>query len=124
MCVETARDLEPPLAVTVSGTVKQRGNHYRKDDRPEVTSPSSYILGGNAAAKRAGAREAEAARLEARPATAGDAEARPRHQVQQATTATPQPSWPATPPGTTWTTGRPPARPAAWERIAQLKAAT
>jgi uncharacterized protein YPO0396 len=54
VCVETARDLEPhPVAVTVRGTVKQRGNHYRKDDRPEVTSPSSYILGGNTAAKRA-----------------------------------------------------------------------
>ena len=54
VCVETARDLEShQVAVTVRGTVKQRGNHYRKDDRPEVTSPSSYILGGNTAAKRA-----------------------------------------------------------------------
>ena len=58
VCVETARDLEPhPVAVTVRGTVKQRGNHYRKDDRPEVTSPSSYILGGNTAAKRAALEE-------------------------------------------------------------------
>ena len=65
VCVETARDLEPhPVAVTVRGTVKQRGNHYRKDDRPEVTSPSSYILGGNTAAKRA-ALEQEVADLAA-----------------------------------------------------------
>jgi uncharacterized protein YPO0396 len=63
VCVETARDLEPhQVAVTVRGTVKHRGNHYRKDDRPEVTSPSSYILGGNAAAKRA-ALEKEVAAL-------------------------------------------------------------
>ena len=58
VCVETARDLEPhPMAVTVRGTVKQRGNHYRKDDRPEVSAPSSYILGGNTAAKRAALEE-------------------------------------------------------------------
>ncbi|MFD8563143.1 ATP-binding protein [Streptosporangium canum] len=52
VCVETAQDLERhPIAVTVHGTVKARGNHYRKDDRPELISPSSYILGANTAAK-------------------------------------------------------------------------
>jgi uncharacterized protein YPO0396 len=65
VCVETARELEgQPLAVTVRGTVKMRGNHYRKDDRPELTSPSSWILGANTLAKRA-ALEAEVADLEA-----------------------------------------------------------
>jgi uncharacterized protein YPO0396 len=54
VCVETARELEPHrLAVTVRGTVKMTNNHYRKDDRPELASPSSYILGANTAAKRA-----------------------------------------------------------------------
>ncbi|SFB53667.1 Uncharacterized protein YPO0396 [Amycolatopsis marina] len=53
-CVETARDLEQHrIAVTVRGTVKLPGNHYRKDDRPELTNPSSYVLGANTAAKRA-----------------------------------------------------------------------
>lgn len=64
VCVETARDLEGhPLAVTVRGTVKMRGNHYRKDDRSEVTRPSSYILGANPEAKIA-ALEVEVAELE------------------------------------------------------------
>ncbi len=63
VCVETARELEGhPIAVTVHGTVKMRGNHYRKDDRPELTSPSSWILGANTVAKRA-ALEAEVADL-------------------------------------------------------------
>ncbi len=63
VCVETARDLERHrVAVTVRGTVKLPGSHYRKDDRPELTSPSSYILGANVAAKRA-ALEAEASQL-------------------------------------------------------------
>jgi uncharacterized protein YPO0396 len=54
VCVETARQLEEhPIAVTVLGTVKLRGNHYRKDDRPELTRPSSYILGANTVAKLA-----------------------------------------------------------------------
>ena len=54
VCVENARDLEAHRrAMTVRGTIKLPGNHYRKDDRPEVTSPSSYILGANTAAKRA-----------------------------------------------------------------------
>ena len=54
VCVENARDLEAHRrAVTVRGTIKLPGNHYRKDDRPELTSPSSYILGANTAAKRA-----------------------------------------------------------------------
>ncbi|MFF5264557.1 ATP-binding protein [Actinomadura viridis] len=65
VCVERARDLEPHhLAVTVHGTVKAGDNHYRKDDRPEVANPSSYILGADIAAKRA-ALEAEVAELEA-----------------------------------------------------------
>ncbi|MEU8377449.1 ATP-binding protein [Micromonospora sp. NPDC048894] len=53
VCVETADDLdEHRLAVTVRGTLKLPGNHYRKDDREEVTNPSSYILGVNTIAKR------------------------------------------------------------------------
>ena len=40
VCVENAADLEPhPVAVTVRGTVKQRGGHYRKDDRVKMTGP-------------------------------------------------------------------------------------
>lgn len=67
VCVETARDLEPhPVAVTVRGTVKQRGNHYRKDDRPEVASPSRYILGGSTTAKRAALEQEVAALATAR----------------------------------------------------------
>jgi uncharacterized protein YPO0396 len=54
VCVETASELEGHrVAVTVRGTVKMPGNHYRKDDRPELTNPSTYILGANTAAKRA-----------------------------------------------------------------------
>ncbi len=54
VCVETARELEGHrIAVTVRGTVKMPGNHYRKDDRPELTNPSTYILGANTTAKRA-----------------------------------------------------------------------
>jgi len=54
VCVRHAADLEPRrIAVTVRGTVKMPGNNYRKDDRPELTNPSSYILGANTAAKRA-----------------------------------------------------------------------
>jgi uncharacterized protein YPO0396 len=52
VCVETAHELEHhPVAVTVLGTVKLRGNHYRKDDRPELTRASSYILGADTTAK-------------------------------------------------------------------------
>ena len=69
------RDLEGhPLAVTVSGTVKQRGNHYRKDDRPELTSPSSWILGGSAAAKPALSRRRSSG-LETAARAAAEAEA-------------------------------------------------
>jgi len=65
VCVETARELEPHrLAVTIRGTVKMGGNHYRKDDRLEVASPSSYILGANTIAKR-DALQAEVDRLAA-----------------------------------------------------------
>lgn len=53
-CVETAREMDHHrLAVTVNGTEKRPGNQYRKDDRPELTSQSSYILGANTARKRA-----------------------------------------------------------------------
>jgi uncharacterized protein YPO0396 len=63
VCVETARDLEQHrIAVTVRGTVKLPGGYYRKDDRPELTSPSSYILGANPAEKRA-AMETEVTQL-------------------------------------------------------------
>jgi len=62
--VKTARELERhPIALTVFGRVKLRGNHYRKDDRPELTSPSSFILGANTTAKLA-ALEEETAELE------------------------------------------------------------
>jgi uncharacterized protein YPO0396 len=64
VCVETAKDLDHHrVAVTVRGTVKMPGNQYRKDDRPELTNPSSYILGANPAAKLA-AVEREVAHLE------------------------------------------------------------
>ena len=54
VCVETASELEDHrVAMTIRGTVKLPGNHYRKDDRPELTNPSMYILGANTAAKRA-----------------------------------------------------------------------
>ena len=60
--------------MTVRGTVKLPGSHYRKDDRPELTSPSSYILGANTAAKCA-ALETEAAQLaEAKKRAIADAE--------------------------------------------------
>ncbi|ONI88005.1 hypothetical protein ALI22I_19865 [Saccharothrix sp. ALI-22-I] len=53
VCVESAAELDDhKIAVTLNGTVKLPGNHYRKDDRAELTSRSSYILGANTAAKR------------------------------------------------------------------------
>jgi uncharacterized protein YPO0396 len=53
VCVETADDLdEHRIAVTVRGTVKLPGGHYRKDDRRELSDPASYILGGDVTAKR------------------------------------------------------------------------
>lgn len=65
VCVESADELgNHSLAVTVRGTVKRPGNHYRKDDRPELTNPASYILGANTEAKLA-ALEAEVAELAA-----------------------------------------------------------
>lgn len=73
-CVESAADLPGhALAVTLTGTVKQRGNHYRKDDRPELTRPSSWILGGSATAKTEALR-ADVARLAAEADAAGQAE--------------------------------------------------
>ncbi|NED95559.1 hypothetical protein G1H11_09555 [Phytoactinopolyspora alkaliphila] len=63
VCVETTDELEEHrIAVTVRGTVKLPGSHYRKDDRRELTDPASYILGGDVTAKRR-AVEAEAGRL-------------------------------------------------------------
>jgi uncharacterized protein YPO0396 len=54
VCVETARELDAHrIGVTIRGTVKLPGNRYRKDDRPELSSPSTYILGANTAAKLA-----------------------------------------------------------------------
>lgn len=64
VCVESARDLDAhTIAVTVQGTVKLPGNHYRKDDRPELTNPASYILGADTAAKIAALTD-EVARLD------------------------------------------------------------
>jgi uncharacterized protein YPO0396 len=86
-CVENAAALQGhTLAVTVSGTVKQRGNHYRKDDRPELTNPSSWILGGSAAAKIE-ALEAETARLEAEAQAAAAAEVSLEEQWHDVTSA-------------------------------------
>ncbi|WP_240759242.1 ATP-binding protein, partial [Phytoactinopolyspora endophytica] len=54
VCVENADELdEHRMAVTLRGTVKLPGSHYRKDDRAESTNPSSFILGGNVTAKLA-----------------------------------------------------------------------
>ena len=110
-CVENAAALnDHALAVTVSGTVKQRGNHYRKDDRPEVTSPSSWILGGNAAAKSRRSRHeiAEPGRPGRQDAAAAEASLDERGS-EPPPPSTRRPSWP----GlhlleTTWTTGPPP----------------
>lgn len=83
VCVETAQDLAPHrLAVTVRGTVKMPGNHYRKDDRHELTDPSSYILGGNIAAKQ-DALEAEVTALKTRV----DRTAQEADQLEQALSA-------------------------------------
>lgn len=52
-CVNTTAQLEQHrFAVTINGTVKRPGHHYRKDDRAEVAAPSSYILGANTVHKR------------------------------------------------------------------------
>ncbi|HEX5406369.1 MAG TPA: SbcC/MukB-like Walker B domain-containing protein, partial [Pseudonocardiaceae bacterium] len=101
MCVETARELEPHrLAVTVRGTVKLAGNHYRKDDRPDVASPSSYILGANTVAKRL-ALQTDVDRLAAqvkRDHTAADAADAELRNLQDRTEAVDQlldyTSWP------------------------------
>jgi uncharacterized protein YPO0396 len=86
-CVENAAELAGhEVAVTVSGTVKQRGNRYRKDDRSELTSPSSWILGGSAAAKIE-ALEAETTRLAAEAQAAAAAEQDLERQGQEAVRA-------------------------------------
>ncbi|MGW2659975.1 ATP-binding protein [Nocardia tengchongensis] len=84
VCVESARELDDhSMAVTVRGTVKLSGNHYRKDDRPELTRKSTYILGANTVAKRQ-AVEADALRLaEEKEATAETARGL-REQLEQA----------------------------------------
>jgi uncharacterized protein YPO0396 len=52
VCVESTKDLDAhSSAVTLRGTLKAPGNYYRKDDRAELTNPSSYILGANTAGK-------------------------------------------------------------------------
>lgn len=99
-CVESASELEAHrIAVTVRGTVKMPGNHYRKDDRPELTAPSAYILGADTARKRA----ALADELEHLDADTGDAEQtandlsrqldRARGRTEAAETATGFASW-------------------------------
>ncbi|WP_162453037.1 ATP-binding protein [Phytoactinopolyspora mesophila] len=63
VCVQTSEELDQHrTAVTLNGTVKLPGSHYRKDDRRALTDPASYILGGDIRAKVA-ALEAEVARL-------------------------------------------------------------
>ncbi|WP_166345814.1 ATP-binding protein [Phytoactinopolyspora limicola] len=63
VCVETSADLEQHrVAVTVRGTVKLPGGHFRKDDRTALTDPASYVLGGSIGVKRA-ALETEVTRL-------------------------------------------------------------
>ena len=53
-CVESTSELDAHrIAVTIRGTVKMPGNHYRKDDRPDLTAASAYILGADTARKRA-----------------------------------------------------------------------
>ncbi|WP_435592121.1 ATP-binding protein [Nocardia sp. bgisy118] len=75
ICVDNARDLDAyPRAVTIRGTVKLPGGHYRKDDRAAVTSPSSYILGGNVAAKRQALEDEVTALEEKATRTAHDAD--------------------------------------------------
>lgn len=74
VCVESADELDDHrIAVTVNGTVKLPGNHYRKDDRPELTNRASYILGANTASKRRALEEEVAALAEVMRATAEDA---------------------------------------------------
>jgi uncharacterized protein YPO0396 len=63
VCVETTDDLDQHrIAVTLNGTVKLPGSHYRKDDRRAITDPAAYVLGGDIGAKRT-ALEAEVDRL-------------------------------------------------------------
>lgn len=76
VCVDAAHELERhQLAVTLRGTVKQPGNTFRKDDRAELTSRSSYILGANTAAKIAVLAEEAAALGERRRAADEEADA-------------------------------------------------
>lgn len=84
VCVESALDLDDHrVAVTVSGTVKLPGNHYRKDDRPELTSKSTYILGANTVAKRK-AMEADVQQLAEQKRIAVDAARDLRDQLEEA----------------------------------------
>ncbi|WP_245718492.1 ATP-binding protein [Nocardia miyunensis] len=84
VCVESARELDDhSVAVTVNGTVKLRGNHYRKDDRPELTSKSTYILGANTVAKRK-ALEAEVQQLAEQKKITADAALQLRDHLDEA----------------------------------------
>ncbi|GIJ48388.1 nuclease [Virgisporangium aliadipatigenens] len=52
-CVENAEELDRHrIGVTLRGTVKLPGNHYRKDDRDETANPANYILGADTGTKR------------------------------------------------------------------------
>ncbi|MFF3226066.1 ATP-binding protein [Nocardia suismassiliense] len=84
VCVESAHDLDDhQIAVTVNGTVKLHANHYRKDDRPELTSTSSYILGANTIAKRR-ALEADIQELADQKKIANDAALDLQDQLEEA----------------------------------------
>jgi uncharacterized protein YPO0396 len=80
VCVETADELDRHrIAVTVRGTVKLPGNHYRKDDRDETGNAANYILGGNTRTKREALEaEVDALRRAERDAT----EAADTHQAR------------------------------------------
>jgi uncharacterized protein YPO0396 len=79
-CVETAEELDRHrIGVTVRGTVKLPGNHYRKDDRDETANPANYILGADTGTKRdALQQEVDALHRAERAAT----EAADRHEAQ------------------------------------------
>ncbi|SDK19846.1 Uncharacterized protein YPO0396 [Actinopolyspora mzabensis] len=75
VCVDNPRELDHhTIAVTINGTVKSPGNHYRKDDRSEAADPSSYILGANTRTKRAALEAAVAELDESRQKAKADAD--------------------------------------------------
>ncbi|WP_433194590.1 ATP-binding protein [Nocardia sp. CA-107356] len=84
VCVESALEMDDHnVAVTVNGTVKLPGNHYRKDDRPELTSKSTYILGANTVAKRQ-ALEADVQQLAEKKEATAEAAQGLRDQLEEA----------------------------------------